>query len=160
SMMRIKREDAFSEFVELLTRHHVDDELPFTLQTAYNPSAHSARICKHDPAGLLCRHLIFPHRRDGAFPRRNVEIIGGLMPSLQRVWLSSIRTGIGRIYPVTPSLERVRRKRDTPTLQFARVQRRPINRNAGRPETRQSMQHVCDIGLTVTRMAQRREHEA
>src|SRR6185503_14219958 len=162
AMMWIKREDTFAEFVELLTRYHVDDKLPFTLQTADNLSADSARVCKDDPAGLLCLWLILavPYRRDGAFPRRNVEIFGGLMPSLQCDFFFSIGTGVGRIDPVSPSLERIGGKRDTTGLRFARVQRHPINLNARCPKTRQSLQHVCDIGSPVARMTQRREHDA
>ena len=48
----------------------------------------------------------------------------------------------------------------TPVLEFVRVQRRPLNPDAGRPELPQSTQHVGDIRLTVARMAQRREHDA
>src|SRR5215217_1663877 len=80
SMMWIKREDAFAEFVELLTRHHVDDKLPFTLQAANNLSAHSTRVRENDPAGFFC-FLVLQHRRNRAFPRRNVEIISGFIPS-------------------------------------------------------------------------------
>src|SRR5690348_9662061 len=81
SMMRIKREDAFAEFVELLTRHHVDDEPSLTLQMVDHLSAHSTRICKNDPAGLVCI-LVHQHRCNCAFPRRNVQVISGLMASL------------------------------------------------------------------------------
>src|SRR6185369_16349629 len=82
SMMWIKSEDAFAEFVELLTRHHIDDELPFTLQTAHNLSADATRVCENDPAGLLCI-LVLQQRRNRAFPRRNVQVISGLVASRQ-----------------------------------------------------------------------------
>src|SRR5262249_39053279 len=146
-MMWIKREDAFAELVELLTRHHVDDEPPFTLQTANNLSAHSARICKDDPAGFLCIPIIFAlqHGTNRAFPRRNVEVIARVMPSRQRGYLFSLRigrTGVGRIDPVPPSLERIGWKRDTAELRFVRVERRPINLDTCRPKASQSMQHV------------------
>src|SRR5690349_23132872 len=101
-MMRIEREDAFAELVELLTRHHVDDELPFTFQTPDHLSADATRVCKNDPAGLLSLIVVRQCGHDRAFPRGNVKIIGGLMPSRQRF---SVRTRIGRVDPVPPSLE-------------------------------------------------------